>query len=153
MQYSLITHSLIETALGFLEKRDLEERRTRTEKSRQLFGMGSQEYNARDINPEQSIEASEHQNTQSAGLGQDLETVTTDVDDTSMQDFYAILASATLLPGQGPSDSRSTGQPAQAIDLSIFDGLFEGMSDEDCAGINLFPLLDDGPSLELGQPL
>jgi hypothetical protein len=138
MQYSLICKSLVETAVNFLEKQDLQERKQRTESSSQMFGLmpeiQSHEYHASPRNPSSST-AGHTQNEREAPA----------LFNTSYHEFHG-LRSPHL--GQSYGMPQSSSSPGQMLDLSVFDGLFEGTPSKEWGGMNLFPIVEDGQHLD-----
>ncbi|ROT42874.1 fungal-specific transcription factor domain-containing protein [Sodiomyces alkalinus F11] len=138
-QYALIAKSLLASALGFLEKRELDERQRRTESSSQLFGLvprDGQECGPRPVSqsPSQSQSQSQQQAAAaSSGTGYlGLDT----------PPFGDMITGFLGLPNSLP----------RTPSLSSFsmEGRMDGGGDASFNDFNLFQLLDGGGHIDLG---
>lgn len=138
-QYSLITNSLVTISLRYVEKLEMHERRKRTESSSQLFGLT---LHAND-------DHTRSEQLQSASVNLTDGYATSPKTSTTYSEFET-----NRLPYQHNDNGlplEASASLTQSPDLSIFDGLFEGMSDRDWAGMNLFPVLEEGSQPDLAN--
>ncbi|PFH60081.1 hypothetical protein XA68_11499 [Ophiocordyceps unilateralis] len=124
-QYSLIAQSLLETALAYLERRDVEERQRRTQSSSQLFGLMPAEM------PPPSAE----------------------LPDPAPEEDPA-KASFNWPDSPGLADASLFGLDESSLQTPDADFWNTGDVDADAAAaLNLFPLLDAGGSIDLAHYL
>lgn len=143
-QYSMISNSLLTTAVEYLDKKESQERLQRTESSAQLFGLIPHE--PRDSDSISSLRSPQvpHRvvaspmrtgNREREGYTDSPMAHNHHLPSFSMESpFFADLDPAFL--------SMSSTLP-RTPDLSLLSGAFEG-DDSSFGGLNLFPLLDTG---------
>ncbi|KAK1856959.1 fungal specific transcription factor domain-containing protein [Colletotrichum chrysophilum] len=136
-QYSLIAKSLLNAALDYLEKKELEERLQRTESSSQLFGLVPRD----NVDSEQIAHSSVHDAV--PGLGQDRQSA---VKTNSVSGLLG-LGSPSFADMDTSFLSLSNSLP-RTPDLSILDGRNDG--DHGFGDLNLFQLLDGDGHIDLG---
>ncbi|RDA83892.1 hypothetical protein CP532_3361, partial [Ophiocordyceps camponoti-leonardi (nom. inval.)] len=149
-QYSLIAQSLLETALAYLERRDVEERQRRTQSSTQLFGLmlsdmptssvasPPQTRHPTDNNPEKRLRGGE-EDPAKGPVGQP--------DQGSPSNF----ADAGFL---GLSESSLQTPDADFWNVgSLLGADAEADAAAAASALNLFPLLDAGGSIDLAHYL
>ncbi|KAF0330582.1 filamentous growth regulator 27 [Colletotrichum asianum] len=136
-QYSLIAKSLLNAALDYLEKKELEERLQRTESSSQLFGLVPRD----NVDSEQIAHSSVHDAV--PGLGQDRQSAAK----TSSISGFLGLGSPSFADMDTSFLTLSNSLP-RTPDLSILDGRNDG--DHGFGDLNLFQLLDGDGHIDLG---
>lgn len=142
-QYSLIAQSLLSTALGHLEKRELHERMRRTETSSQLFGLMPSSSGPRTTSPVRS----RLPDAQSASPANSSGRTRESLDRTFLQH------QGLSPPRFGDLDSAFLGLGEslwQTPDGSLWNGNF-GTDDGSASAFNLFPLLDAGGGIDLAH--
>lgn len=143
-QYSMISKSLLTTAVEYLEKKEVQERLQRTESSAQLFGLIPNE--ARDgdsISARRSPEALRKVSSPvRMGHQRDLNPEPTPQNHPTPHFGMGSVASPSLFSDLDPAFLTMSNSLPRTPDLSLLSGAFEG--DDSFGGLNLFPLLDTG---------
>ncbi|KAK4201667.1 hypothetical protein QBC40DRAFT_222827 [Triangularia verruculosa] len=136
VQYSLIAKSLLNTALEYLEKKEIQERARRTESSSQLFGLIPRTPRG----SENSNDGTQFKANPVAGHGET--TSKPDKSHASQEDVvlqrFGFDFESTFL--------GMTGTP----EFSVFSG-FEENADQTFGALNLFPLLDGDGHIDLAN--
>lgn len=138
-QYSMIAKTLLNAALDYLEKKELQERIQRTESSSQLFGLVPRDSADVDHTPRPSSNAQ----TTPAGADRTLATKPT----SSVSGFLGLGFGS---PPFADADASFLGLSAslpQTPDLSVLDGRHD---DHGFGDLNLFQLLDGDGHIDLG---
>ncbi|KAF9880269.1 fungal specific transcription factor [Colletotrichum karsti] len=138
-QYSLIAKSLLNAALDYLEKKELQERLQRTESSSQLFGLMPRD----SAESEQTPHSAAHDQTPAA-LGADRQAA---VKATNSVSNFLGLGSPSFADMDASFLSLSSSLP-RTPDLSVLDGRIDG--DHGFGDLNLFQLLDGDGHIDLG---
>ncbi|OBR11244.1 Fungal specific transcription factor domain-containing protein [Colletotrichum higginsianum IMI 349063] len=138
-QYSMIAKTLLNAALDYLEKKELQERIQRTESSSQLFGLVPRDSADVDHTPRPSS------NTQTTPAGADRTLATKPTNSVS-----GFLGLGFGSPPFADADASFLGLSAslpQTPDLSVLDGRHD---DHGFGDLNLFQLLDGDGHIDLG---
>ncbi|KAK0665291.1 hypothetical protein QBC41DRAFT_233127 [Cercophora samala] len=136
VQYSLIAKSLLNTALEYLEKKEIQERARRTESSSQLFGLIPRTPRGSD----NCSDGSQSRTNPATGPGENSskpDKAHPSQDDVVLQRFGFDFESTFL---------GMTGTP----EFSVFSG-FEENADQTFGALNLFPLLDGDGHIDLAS--
>ncbi|ROV93009.1 hypothetical protein VMCG_08989 [Cytospora schulzeri] len=143
-QYSMISNSLLTTAVEYLEKKESQERLQRTESSAQLFGLVPHE--ARDgdsMSSRRSPQVSQRATASPTRTGsRDREGYN---DSSVAQNHHApnFSMDSPFFADLDPAFLSMSSTLPRTPDLSVLSGAFEG-DDSNFGGLNLFPLLDTG---------
>ncbi|KAL0933591.1 fungal specific transcription factor domain-containing protein [Colletotrichum truncatum] len=137
-QYSLIAKSLLNAALDYLEKKELQERLQRTESSSQLFGLVPRDSAEAEQVPHSS--SHDHPSTMST------DRQSTGKASNSISGFLG-LGSPPFADMDASFLTLSSSLP-RTPDLSILDGRNDG--DHGFGDLNLFQLLDGDGHIDLG---
>ncbi|KAK5124999.1 hypothetical protein LTR85_001189 [Meristemomyces frigidus] len=138
VQYSVIAKSLLATAVGYLESREMQERLQRTASSSQLFGLVPRE-------PQHNADMPSPRPRTSFGASDRSREAATRPDD--QHQAFRSLSSA----GFAEMDSAAFDLPnswAQTTDLSFFDGLLD--TQDSWSTLNLFPF-EEGGRIDLAR--
>ncbi|RDA91363.1 hypothetical protein CP533_0007 [Ophiocordyceps camponoti-saundersi (nom. inval.)] len=146
-QYSLIAQSLLETAVAYLERRDVEERQRRTQSSTQLFGLMPSHMPTSDSAPAPQPRHPTDHNPENRAGEEDPEEGPVGQPD---QDFPAGLADAGFL---GLSESSLQTSDADFWNAASLLGADADADAAAASALNLFPLLDAGGSIDLAHYL
>lgn len=143
-QYSMISKSLLTTAVEYLEKKEVQERLQRTESSAQLFGLIPHEARDGDSmstrrSPDTSRKVASPLRT---GHQRDLHPEPTPQNHATPHFGMGSVASPSLFSDLDPAFLTMSNSLPRTPDLSLLSGAFEG--DDSFGGLNLFPLLDTG---------
>lgn len=150
LQYSLIAKSLLGTALAYLEKRELQERRQRTESSSQLFGLippASSRGAACDADAGRGLSRRNRRSTSpgaspaAKGLAGDEKTHPGHSD--SQVSRLGFDFDSTLF-GWGETLPRTP-------DFSLMGGSLESDAEQTLGALNLFPLLETDGHIDLAN--
>ncbi|TEA10213.1 Filamentous growth regulator 27 [Colletotrichum sidae] len=137
-QYSLIAKSLLNAALDYLEKKELQERLQRTESSSQLFGLVPRD----SMEAEQVTPSASHDHTMT--VASDRSSAAKAVNSGSS---FLGLGSPSFADMDASFLTLSNSLP-RTPDLSILDGRSDG--DHGFGDLNLFQLLDGDGHIDLG---
>ncbi|KZL83840.1 fungal specific transcription factor domain-containing protein [Colletotrichum incanum] len=137
-QYSLIAKSLLNAALDYLEKKELEERIQRTESSSQLFGLMPRD----NIEADQSTHPSTNDHVIPANADRALSTKST-----NLASGFLGIGSPSFTDVDASFLGLSTSMP-RTPDLSVLDGRID--VDHGFGDLNLFQLLDGDGHIDLG---
>ncbi|TQN71631.1 Filamentous growth regulator 27 [Colletotrichum shisoi] len=138
-QYSMIAKTLLNAALDYLEKKELQERIQRTESSSQLFGLVPRDSADVDHTPRPSS------NTQTTPAGADRALATKPTN--SVSGFLGLGFGSPPFADVDASFLGLSASLPQTPDLSVLDGRhdYHGFGD-----LNLFQLLDGDGHIDLG---
>lgn len=141
VQYSMISNSLLTTAVEYLEKKESQERLQRTESSAQLFGLIPHEpRDADSMHGRRSPEVSRKTMASPMRTGnKDRE----GCPDSTMAPPSFSMGSPFFADLLDPAFLSMSSTLPRTPDLSLLSGTFEG-DDTSFGGLNLFPLLDTG---------
>lgn len=144
-QYSMISKSLLTTAVEYLEKKEVQERQQRTESSAQLFGLIPHE--ARDGDSTSTRRSPEISRKVASpvrmGHHRDIHSEPTPQNHgTPHFGMGTAVASPSLFSDLDPAFLTMSNSLPRTPDLSLLSGAFDG--DDSFGGLNLFPLLDTG---------
>lgn len=137
-QYSLIAKSLLNAALDYLEKKELQERLERTESSSQLFGLVPRDA----IDANQTAQSSPNDHNASTSTNRPLATKATN----HVSSFLG-LDSPSFADVDGSFLNLSSSLP-RTPDLLMLDGRSD--VDHGFGDLNLFQLLDGDGHIDLG---
>ncbi|KAK0611013.1 hypothetical protein B0T14DRAFT_540253 [Immersiella caudata] len=146
-QYSLIAKSLLATALGYLEKREIQERLRRTESSSQLFGLVPQTRHLPD-SPFGHPATSHSPGGSSPAPGPGAKS------DEKLQPARAVRTSSQPALFSFDFESSFLGLTESfpgAPDFSIMDASLDLGADQALGGMNLFPLLESDGHIDLAN--
>lgn len=143
-QYSMISNSLLTTAVEYLEKKESQERLQRTESSAQLFGLIPHEARDADsMSSRRSPQVSHRAMASPSRTGnRDREGYT----DSTMAHTHhtpSFSMGSPFFADFDPAFLSMSNTLPRTPDLSALSGAFEG-DDSSFGGLNLFPLLDTG---------
>lgn len=147
-QYSMISKSLLTTAVEYLEKKEVQERLQRTESSAQLFGLIPHEPRDGDgdgISSKRSPELSRKVASPGPvrmGHQRDVHSEPTPQNHATPHFGMGSVASPSLFSDLDPAFLTMSNNLPRTPDLSLLSGAFDG--DDSFGGLNLFPLLDTG---------
>lgn len=142
-QYSMISNSLLSTAVEYLDKKESQERLQRTESSAQLFGLIPHEPREVDsMSGRRSPEASRK------AMDSPMRPGNRDKDgyaDSAMANGHppSFNMGSPFFTDLDPAFLSMSGTLPRTPDLSVLSGAFDG-DDSNFGGLNLFPLLDTG---------
>lgn len=143
-QYSMISKSLLTTAVEYLEKKEVQERLQRTESSAQLFGLIP--HDARDGESMSSRRSPEVSRKVASpvrmGHQRDMHAEPTPQNHATPHFGMGSVASPSLFSDLDPAFLTMSNSLPRTPDLSLLSGAFDG--DDSFGGLNLFPLLDTG---------
>ena len=142
-QYSMISNSLLSTAVEYLEKKESQERLQRTESSAQLFGLIPHEPRDSDsLSGRRSPEASRRAMASPLRPGnRDKEGYPDPT--TSHSHPPSFNMGSPFFTDLDPAFLSISSTLPRTPDLSVLNSAFEG-DDSSFGGLNLFPLLDTG---------
>lgn len=145
-QYSMISKSLLATAVEYLEKKEVQERLQRTESSAQLFGLIPHEPREADSmaarrSPELSRKVASPAPVR-MGHQRDVQSEPTPQHQQTPHFGMGSVASPSLFSDLDPAFLTMSSSLPRTPDLSLLSGAFDG--DDSFGGLNLFPLLDTG---------
>ncbi|WQF86815.1 hypothetical protein CDEST_11829 [Colletotrichum destructivum] len=138
-QYSMIAKTLLNAALDYLEKKELQERIQRTESSSQLFGLVPRDSADVDHTPRPSS------NTQTTPAGADRALATKPTN--SVSGFLGLGFGSPPFADVDASFLGLSASLPQTPDLSVLDGRHD---DHGFGDLNLFQLLDGDGHIDLG---
>ncbi|KAK7696718.1 hypothetical protein SLS64_014284 [Diaporthe eres] len=143
-QYSMISKSLLTTAVEYLEKKEVQERLQRTESSAQLFGLIPHEPRDGDsMSTRRSPEVSRKVASPiRMGHQRELNSEPTPQNHATPHFGMGSVASPSLFSDLDPAFLTMSNSLPRTPDLSLLSGAFDG--DDSFGGLNLFPLLDTG---------
>lgn len=143
-QYSMISNSLLATAVEYLEKKESQERLQRTESSAQLFGLIPHEARDADsMSSRRSPQVSHKAMVSPSRTGNRERDGYTDSTTAHNHHTPSFSMGSPFFADLDPTFLSMSGTLPRTPDLSALSGVFEG-DDTSFGGLNLFPLLDTG---------
>lgn len=143
-QYSMISNSLLSTAVEYLDKKESQERLQRTESSAQLFGLIPHERRGSEsMNSRKSPQVSHRAMASLMRTGHREKEVYTDSPMAHNHHPTSYSMESPLFADLDPAFLSMSSNLPRTPDLSVLSGVFEG-DDSSFGGLNLFPLLDTG---------